>query len=320
MSGVTTLFVADLYTAAAIKRNLTFKGGDPMKQFQRLALATSLLALTLAGCDSGGDSIAVVNGKPVSQERFDAYLKLKRVPTQNSEWVERELDGYLEREGLAGQIEAQGLLPVEQVEAEVAEFRKQMLISRYFEEFLRERVTDEAVRNFYATNPDQFQARKVHVAHILLRTNPGMSDGERQALLTRAQEVYSRAKAQEDFGALAKQFSEDQLSAQQDGDLGWLQEGAIDPTFSTKVFSMKAGELSEPVVTPFGFHVIKVIEGPQVIKQPFEAVSGDIRYRLRQEAKQAELDRLKQAAKIEKKEKPEAEKTAAKDDEKRADS
>ena len=238
--------------------------------------------------------------QPITQERFDAYLKLKRVPVQNTEWVARELDEYLEREGLAGQIEEQNLLPIEQVEAEVAEFRKQMLISRYFEEFLRERVTDEAVRNFYATNPEQFQAKKIHVAHILLRTHQAMSEAERQALLTKAQEVYSRANAQEDFALLAREYSEDQLSAQQAGDLGWLQEGAIDPTFSNKVFAMKAGELSEPVVTPFGFHVIKVIEGPQVIKQPFESVSGDIRYRLRQEAKQAELERLRQAAKIEK--------------------
>lgn len=289
-------------------------------QFQRLALATSLLAVLLAGCDSTGDSIAEVNGKPVTQERFEAYLKFKRVPTQNDQWVSRELDEYLEREGLAGQIEEQGLLPVEQIETEVAEFRKQMLISRYFEEFLRERVTDEAVRNFYATNPDQFQAKKIHVAHILLRTNQAMSEAERQALLTKAQEVYSRANAQEDFALLAEEYSEDQLSAKQAGDLGWLQEGAIDPSFSNKVFAMKTGELSEPLVTPFGFHVVKVIEGPQIIKQPFEAVSGDIRYRLRQEAKQAELDRLKQAAKIERKtpRPAETEETAAQSEDDRA--
>lgn len=287
-------------------------------QYQRLALAASLLAVLLAGCDSSGDSIAEVNGKPVTQERFDAYLKFKRVPTQNNQWVSRELDEYLEREGLAGQIEEQGLLPAEQIDTEVAEFRKQMLISRYFEEFLRERVTDEAVRNFYATNPDQFQAKKIHVAHILLRTNQAMSEAERQALLTKAQEVYSRANAQEDFALLAEEYSEDQLSAKQAGDLGWLQEGAIDPTFSNKVFAMKAGELSEPLVTPFGFHVVKVIEGPQVIKQPFEAVSGDIRYRLRQEAKQAELDRLKQAAKIERKAPAETEETAAQSEDDRA--
>ncbi|MDQ7986244.1 peptidylprolyl isomerase [Pseudomonas sp. G34] len=262
--------------------------------------------IAIAGCDSNSDSIAEVNGQPVTQAQFDAYLKFKRVPTQNTQLVNRELDDYLEREGLAGQIEEQKLLPAEQVEAEVAEFRKQMLIGRYFEEFLKERVTDEAVRNYYATNPDQFQAKKIHVAHILVRTNPGLSEAERQALLTKASAIHTKANSQEDFTALAKEYSEDQLSAQHGGDLGWLQEGAIDPAFSTRIFAMKAGELSEPIVTPFGFHIVKVLEGPQVIKQPFESVAGDIRYRLRQEAKAAELERLKTAAKIEKKDQPEA--------------
>lgn len=269
-------------------------------------LGVLAVMIAIAGCDSNSDSIAEVNGQPVTQAQFDAYLKFKRVPTQNTQLVNRELDDYLEREGLAGQIEEQKLLPAEQVEAEVAEFRKQMLIGRYFEEFLKERVTDEAVRNYYATNPDQFQAKKIHVAHILVRTNPGLSETERQALLTKASAIYTKANSQEDFTALAKEYSEDQLSAQHGGDLGWLQEGAIDPAFSTRIFGMKAGELSEPIVTPFGFHIVKVLEGPQVIKQPFESVAGDIRYRLRQEAKAAELERLKAAAKIEKKDQPEA--------------
>lgn len=275
-----------------------------MNMLHKLGVLAVMIAI--AGCDSNSDSIAEVNGQPVTQAQFDAYLKFKRVPTQNTQLVNRELDDYLEREGLAGQIEEQKLLPAEQVEAEVAEFRKQMLIGRYFEEFLKERVTDEAVRNYYATNPDQFQAKKIHVAHILVRTNPGLSETERQALLTKASAIYTKANSQEDFTALAKEYSEDQLSAQHGGDLGWLQEGAIDPAFSTRIFGMKAGELSEPIVTPFGFHIVKVLEGPQVIKQPFESVAGDIRYRLRQEAKAAELERLKAAAKIEKKDQPEA--------------
>ena len=103
---------------------------------------------------------------------------------------------------------------------------------------------------------------------------------------------------------MAAEYSEDLLSAKQGGDLGWLQEGAIDPAFSSKVFAMKAGELSEPFTTPFGFHVVKLVDGPKVVKQPFESVSGDIRYRLRQEAKQAELERLKAEANIEREAQP----------------
>lgn len=271
---------------------------------KRIRYAGLVLALStvLLGCQEKDDSVvATVNGQPVTQKSFDAYLKFKRVPQQNAQWVDREFDSYLEREALASQIESQNLLSAEQIEVELNEFRKQMLISRYFEQYLREQVTDEAVRNFYAANPDQFQTQKVHVAHILLRTRPGMSDAEREAILSRAREVHSRIRAQEDFAELASTYSEDQLSAKKGGDLGWLQEGAIAPLFSTTVFNMKTGDVSEPFATPFGFHIVKVVEGPQMVKQPFESVSGDIRYRLRQEARQAEIDRLKKKAQIEKK-------------------
>ena len=51
--------------------------------------------------------------------------------------------------------------------------------------------------------------------------------------------------------------------------------------------------MSEPFETPFGFHVVKLIDGPKVVKRPFDAVAGDIRYQLRNKAKQAEIERLK---------------------------
>ena len=52
------------------------------------------------------------------------------------------------------------------------------------------------------------------------------------------------------------------------------------------------GEISEPIETPFGFHILKVLEGPLVVTQPLDAVKGDIRYQLRNKAKDAELKRL----------------------------
>jgi peptidyl-prolyl cis-trans isomerase C len=55
---------------------------------------------------------------------------------------------------------------------------------------------------------------------------------------------------------------------------------------------MEPNQISEPFETAFGFHVVKLLEGPVVVKKPFEAVSGDIRYRLRNQAKDAELKRL----------------------------
>jgi peptidyl-prolyl cis-trans isomerase C len=55
---------------------------------------------------------------------------------------------------------------------------------------------------------------------------------------------------------------------------------------------MKAEEVSEPLLTAFGFHVIKVLEEPQDVVKPLESVKGDIRYQMRNKTKKAELDRL----------------------------
>jgi peptidyl-prolyl cis-trans isomerase C len=173
-----------------------------------------------------------------------------------------------------------------------------MLISRYFEQFLEEKVNEEALKNYYNTNADEFQQEKIKAAHILFRTHEKMSDAERQALLTRAQEAYSQANTGKSFAELAGQYSQDTVSAKQGGELGWIRRGAIDPVFSDKVFAMKMGDISEPFATPFGFHVVKVVEDPQVVKTPYEKVQGDIRYRLRQQAKQAEMERLLGEAKV----------------------
>ncbi len=254
-----------------------------------------------AGCSgTDGDTLARVNGEPLLRADFESYLEHKRIPGDQEQKVSAELERYLEREALADIIEQQGVLDARKIHTEVNEFRKQMLISRYMETYLREKVTSEAVKNFYATNPDRFQSEKVHVAHILLRTNSETSKSEKEALETKAQEIYSRATAGEEFAELAAQYSEDQMSAKKGGDLGWVEEGAVDPVFSGTVFKMKEGDVSLPFATPFGFHVVKALEGPKVVKQPFERVKGNIRYELRQRAKQAEMERLRKLMKIEK--------------------
>lgn len=244
--------------------------------------------------------LAEVGERPITQAQFDAYLKVKRIKAETPEKRSRIIDEYLQREALADAVEKSGLLDKALVAAEINEFRKQMLISRYFEKFLNTAVTDQAVQNYYNTHPEEFEEKKVHVAHILIRVNPKMSEAQRQAKLTLAHEARSKAQAGEDFGAIAEAYSEDRLSAKKGGDLGWIREGSIDPVFSRQVFSMKPGDISQPFETPFGFHVVKMLEGPRIIRKPFEAVAGNIRYRLRNQAKAAEIKRLMEQITIKK--------------------
>ena len=254
--------------------------------------------LCLFACGQKNDNLAVIDGKAVTENQFESFLKFKRINTTDEVSKAKVLDQYIEREALAAAVEKKNLLDTDMMAAELNEFRKEMLISRYFETFLKDKVTDQAVRNYYDTHAGDYEIRKVHTAHILVRTNSKMSETERKVKLTTAQEAYSKINTGRDFAEIANDYSEDKVSAKKGGDLGWLKEGSIDARFSKTIFELEEGAVSEPFETPFGFHVVKILEAPRTIKRPFEEVAGDIRHQLRNGARQAELEQLTALVKV----------------------
>lgn len=260
-----------------------------------------MIATLLTGCfGDNGEIIATVNGRDVTADDFNAYIEFKRIHIRDDKHRVAIMEQYLNRDALSQAIENQ--LDEKQkvaAAAELDEFRRQMNISRYFEKYLKDAVTEQKISNYYATNEAQYSDTKVHVAHVLFRLKKGMTEAERDAKLTTATEAWSKIKAGEDFGKIADDYSEDRISAKKGGDLGWLKKGSIDPKFSMKIFDMNKNDISEPFETSFGYHIVKIIEQPKTVKKPFEAVKGDIRYLLRQQTKDAELDRLKAQTKIE---------------------
>lgn len=264
--------------------------------FNRLMIVLSVSFL-LNAC-SNEDLVGSVNGRDVTRAEFNRFLELKNIPQEDEARVESMLKDYMQREAFASIIEDSKDFDQGLIEVELHEFKKQILISRYFEEYLNKKVNEEAIANYYNTHAEEYQHDKIKVAHVLIRTHGKMSEAERQAALTRAQEAYSKARAGMLFADVAKQYSEDTISAKQGGELGWLSKGAIDPVFSTKIFESKVDDITEPFESAFGFHVVKILEEAQIIKIAFEKVKGDIRYRLRQQAKQAEMDRLISTSRI----------------------
>lgn len=254
----------------------------------------------LVACGENDSRIASVNGNDISKSSYDAYLELKRLDKVDAAKAVSVLDKYLQREALADLITQQPSLNKTKIDAELNELRKETLISRYFESYLQTAVSDEAVLNYYNTNASHYESKKVHVAHVLFRLKPNMGEAERQAKLTTAREAYSKIKAGSDFAEIAEQYSEDSTSRKKQGDLGWINEGAINKAFSQKVFSLEAGSISEPFESAYGFHIIKHIEGPLVVKQAFDTVKGRIRHQLRNESKDAEMTRLLALSEIKK--------------------
>lgn len=271
-----------------------------MKRLTSL-ISILLVASALLGCGDDKRVLATVNGEEITQEQFDAYLALKRIPHDDEKRREKAWAEYVDREGMTAVIEKEGKLDKSVIEAEVNEFRKELIISRYFDEFLSDAVDEKKVENAYGSEAAAHETKKVHVAHILVRTSKRMDEEQRKAKLTTAQEIHSKLQAGESFEEFARQFSEDKISGKRGGDLGWIKEGTIDERFSKRAFSLKVGTVTEPFETPFGFHILKVLEEPKTVRRPLGAVAGEIRYRLRAEAKEKELERIEKAVKVEKK-------------------
>lgn len=135
-------------------------------------------------------------------------------------------------------------------------------------------VTAEDVSDYYESNVEQFKSpQMVQARHILIKVDQGATPEQVEAARQRIEEVYQLAKAGEDFAELAAQYSEGPTKTK-GGDLGTFRRQDMVKPFSDKAFAMKAGEISEPVRTDFGWHIIKVEKvNPATVRSLDEARS-----------------------------------------------
>jgi peptidyl-prolyl cis-trans isomerase SurA len=140
--------------------------------------------------------------------------------------------------------------------------------------------------------------------HILLRPSPRLNE---QAARSRLNELRARARAgQSDFGQLAREFSEDG-SARTGGDLGWASPGMMVPEFEQAMDALNPGEVSEPVISRFGMHLIEVLERREVPlsdKERRELARRDVRERKTEEALREWLQDVRGRAYVEYREPP----------------
>lgn len=272
-------------------------------KFKNMAvLATVVTGLTcVSGCSEAPSAVAVVGDREVTQEEVNSYLAYKRLSNVDQQTKDRAVEHFLDNIALVEAITKQPDFDSNRVAAELFELKKDVIISRYLNTYLEQAVSDTQVRNYYAQNQEKYQSKQAKVAHILIRVSPDADESVRQAKLTQAQQAYSRISTGEDFATVAQQLSEDRVSASKGGQLGWVAEGAISPVFSKAVFEdLQSEQVSAPIMTEFGFHIIKLEQPPKTVRQPFESVAGNIKRILRKAAKDAELERLKKSIKIEK--------------------
>ena len=182
------------------------------------------------------------------------------------------------------------------------EARRDLLVERVLESAVLADVEIDpgSVRAFYEQHPAQFTERGgVRARHILIGVSPDAAESEKAEARERARGLRLEAENGADFGALAREHSDDPGSAPDGGDLGLVVEGRTVPAFEAALFALEPGELSGVVETPFGFHVIQMTERQDDRLVPFEEAGGPIRDLLLQQEQQARIaafiDELKAA-------------------------
>ncbi|HSI11090.1 MAG TPA: peptidylprolyl isomerase [Chthoniobacter sp.] len=154
-------------------------------------------------------------------------------------------------------------------------------------------VTDAEAEDFYKKNPDEFKSpEQVRASHILVRVE---KDAKAEVVTEKekaAQAIADRVKKGEDFAKLAKELSEDPSAKQNSGDLDFFTKEQMVPEFSKAAFSMKKDEISNPVRSDFGFHVIKVTDHKDAETVTLEKAKPQLIAFLSRQKKQAEIQKV----------------------------
>lgn len=227
--------------------------------------ASACLALgLLAGCGGGEPSanvLARVGDETITIDDFRREWSNQPPlpPGVPPESVERFLEDMIAEKLFLAEARRRKIDGEEDLRQEVERYREQLMVERLLS---REVLTapppsPAEVEGFWAANQELFAVPElIRLSHILIR--PGEAEDERPAL-ERCLAARKRLEAGEDFAAVAGEIS-DGSSADRGGDLGYFREEQIIPEFRPAVGELKTGEVSEPVETELGYHLLMVTD------------------------------------------------------------
>jgi len=237
-----------------------------------LGLGLVLLAFVLSCAKNEGQIVAKVADRKITVEELEEeYKQASRLLIQGRSELDRRrdvLDKLIRdqvvilgayKEGLNNQVESDSAFQRQKDDIFLKELYNKEVLDK-------SKVSESEIK-------DQYQKMKeeIHAWHILV-------DAEAQA-----ESIYQQLKKGADFAELAKEKSIDPSAKNNGGDLGFFGWGRMVPEFQDVAFKLKEGEISRPVKTMFGWHIIKLVERRQVEQPAFDKAKDTIRARLERE-------------------------------------
>jgi peptidyl-prolyl cis-trans isomerase C len=276
-------------------------------------MALALLVLpAVSGCSKNSDSSSTTTSKPVAADPNDKVVaRVNGVDIRDSDLAMAEEDlgndlqgppdhkreqliTYLTDVILVSQAaEKRNLAENPEFKQRQALMRNKLLMGLLLQQHAKAATTEEEMRKVYEEAVKPMGAEEeVRARHILVE-----SEDEAKA-------IAEQIKGGADFEALAKEKSKDPGSAEQGGDLGYFVKGRMVPEFAEVAFKMYPGQVSNPVKTQFGWHIIKVEDRRSRPVPEFEQVKSQIEAFIARRAQSELVAQLRESAKIERLDKP----------------
>ncbi len=281
----------------ALRRHETHKTESPIMNDRATMrpgriLIASVCALWLAGPALADDEVvARVNGVEITERDVAMATRelgqtLQNLPqAQHRDYV---LAYLTDLQVVAQAAEEAGYAEDSRVANRITYLTNRTLMEFYLEDLATDAATEEEARELYAEVIQRVEPEtELHTHHILVETE------------AEAEELRARIEAGEDFAELAEEHSMDPGSAQQGGDLGYIQPQALVPEFAEVAMALEPGALSEPVETQFGWHILRVEDRREGEPPSYEEVEEELMSLLTRQAQHDALLELREAAEIE---------------------
>ena len=281
-----------------------------------MALALVAVAPSAGAEKPSEDTVAVVNGSPITQADLDVEMaelqqRFSKMGRQLDEsqllgMKKRFLENLIERELLYQQSQKEGVeidtaTLEKQLKALAKQYERNMAVQAFIDKKFD--VTEEEIKAQYESDPSiSKQPAQVRASHILIKVSPNADESQKEEARKKTEEIRDRLNAGEDFSALAREFSECPSNAK-GGDLGYFSRGRMVKPFEDAAFALEPGETSDIVQTRFGYHLIKVVDKKPESTIAYNDAKEKIEQRLRMQKTQEEMrqyiEKLKEEANIE---------------------
>jgi peptidyl-prolyl cis-trans isomerase C len=258
-----------------------------------LLTASSLVGLLLAAgaCsdkpDPSSKALAVINGKEITASEFD--LRWSQVPEfarktyAGTDGRRKFLDELITRELLLQEAKKRGIDRDRTFQERLERIKERNMLDGLIREEVDARVTvtPDEIKAFYDANRGNFTAPdELRAGHILVRTE------------AEATEIRKSILEGESFAGAARRVSLDAATRHKGGDLGVIKKGQTVPEFERALFTLKVGEISQPVPTQFGYHLVKLTDRTPGGPLSFEEAKDQVKEQVQIEKKRKRFDEL----------------------------